>query len=77
MLDGGTIAPGTLGDCATNNAADCVTTGSYKSPDWTNLSAANIKNGASVAGLTGTYPSSGNLLAGADSTDDLDLGSVF
>ncbi len=64
---------GTLADCSANNAADCVTTATYKSADWTNLTAANIKNGVSVAGLTGTYPSSGNLLSGADSTADLDF----
>ncbi len=63
---------GTLADCTTNNTSGCVTTASYKSADWTNLTAANIKNGASVAGLTGTYPSSVNLLTGADGTADLD-----
>ncbi len=66
---------GTLADCSTNNAAGCVTTAPYNSADWTNLTAANIKNGASVAGLTGTYPSSGNLLTGANATADLDTGT--
>lgn len=36
------------------------------------LTPTNIKNGVSIAGITGTYPSSVNLLTGADSTADLD-----
>ncbi len=62
---------GTLGDCTTNNTSGCVTTASYKSADWTNLTAANIKNGASVAGLTGTYPSASNRLVSNTATADL------
>jgi len=67
---------GTLLDCTANNTSGCVTTSTYKSADWTNLTAANIKNGVTVAGLTGTYPSTGNLLSGADATTDLD-GATF
>jgi hypothetical protein len=63
---------GTLADCSSNNVAGCVTAGSYKSADWTNLTAANIKNGATIAGVAGNYPSAGNSLTGADATADLD-----
>ena len=64
---------GTLADCSSNGATDCVTTTSYKSADLTNLSAGNIKSGVTVAGQLGDYPSSTHPLTGADSTADLDL----
>ena len=59
----GSVAPA---DCNSNFQQSCVATSAYQAVSPTNLTAANIKNGVSIAGLTGTYPSSQNLLAGAD-----------
>ncbi len=44
--------------CAANGAIDCVTNSSYKSADFTNLVASNIKSGVTVAGVAGNYTSS-------------------
>jgi hypothetical protein len=66
---------GTLMDCSNNNVAGCVTTESFKSADWTNLTAANIKKDVLVAGIMGDYPSATNLLTGASGTADLDNAS--
>lgn len=52
-----------------------MTTATYKSGDLTNLSAANIKSGVTIAGTAGQYPSATYPLANADSTADLDLAS--
>ena len=62
-------ASGTLADCAAGGATGCVTVTAYKSVTISGL-AAKIKNSVVVAGETGTYPSAGNLLAGADGTSD-------
>ena len=61
---------GTLADCSAGGSTGCVTTATHKSVVISGL-AAKVKNTVVVAGETGTYPSSGNLLAGADSTNDL------
>jgi hypothetical protein len=57
--------------CSANNVTGCVTTSSFRSADWTNLTSANIKNNATVAGVVGTYPSAANPLAGNTATTDL------
>ncbi len=43
--------------CTGNSQSGCVATNTYRSADLSNLSAANIKNGATIAGVTGSYPS--------------------
>lgn len=62
-------------DCNSNNQVGCVTTASFKSIDSANMSlitAGNIKNGVTIAGVTGSYPSASTPLVGASSTADLD-----
>lgn len=63
---------GTLADCSTNNATGCVTTATYQSGDLTNLSAANVRSGVTIAGQAGDFPSATNTLSGASVTADLD-----
>ena len=60
---------GTLADCSTNAVTGCVTTATYKSADLTNLTAANIKNTAVIAGVTGQYPSATYTLTGSSGAD--------
>ena len=62
---------GTLADCSGNSQTNCVATSTYKSSDFVNLLASNIKNGVTIAGNVGTYPSAGNLLAANTSATDL------
>lgn len=45
--------------------------GTFVPPDLSNLTAANIKNGVTIAGVTGTYPSLATPLAGASGLSDL------
>ncbi len=70
---GGSGTTPTLADCSTNNATGCVTTSTYKSADFTNITAGNIKKGVLLAGVTGDYPSSTNPLSGNTGTGDLTL----
>jgi Protein of unknown function (DUF1566) len=44
-------------NCSTSSAVGCVSTAPYVSADLTNLSAQNIKNGVTIAGVSGLYPS--------------------
>jgi hypothetical protein len=67
----GTGVTPTLADCSANNVSGCVTTATYKSADFTNITAGNIKNGVVLAGVTGAYPSVTHPLAGATATADL------
>jgi hypothetical protein len=69
----GTGSTPTLADCSTNYALGCVTTGSYRSADFTNITAGNIKNGITLAGVAGSYPSASYPLAGNTATSDLTL----
>lgn len=66
----GTASPAPA-DCASNAQVGCVTTSTYKAADLTNLVSANIKNGTTVAGVAGSYPSLATPLAGATATTDL------
>jgi len=50
---------GTLTDCAADAAIGCVTVTGYKAADMAVAVAANIKRGVAIAGVTGTFPSSG------------------
>ena len=45
-------------ECTANGSVGCVTTTSYKSADFTNLLASNIKSGVSVAGVDGNVTES-------------------
>jgi hypothetical protein len=63
---------GTLGNCSADGGTGCVTIDSYKSADATRISAGNIRNGVTIAGQAGGYPSSSYRLPFASNTDDLD-----
>ncbi|MGE0171339.1 MAG: DUF1566 domain-containing protein [Oligoflexales bacterium] len=57
--------------CSGNSQQDCLTTATYQSADLSNLSAGSIKNGVTIAGVLGDYPSASNPLIGANATADL------
>lgn len=57
--------------CAGNGEIGCVATASYQSADLSNLFAGNIKNGVTIAGMVGTYPSLATPLTGASGIADL------
>lgn len=61
----------TSGDCTAENGEGCVATANYPSYQKSRLSAANIKFGEVVLGVTGTYPSASNPLNGATAAKDL------
>lgn len=67
----GTGSTPTLADCSTNYASGCVTTSSYRSADFTNITEGNIRSGVTLAGVTGAYPSASYLLASNTATSDL------
>lgn len=67
----GNVVQESHSNCTGNAQTGCVTTATYKSGDLTNLSAANIKSGVTIAGTAGDYPSATNRLAGQDATTDL------
>ena len=56
-------------ECTANASVGCVTTTSYKSADFTNLLAGNIKSGVSVAGVAGnvTLPAASDVKSGTTS----------
>ncbi|MDQ3232292.1 MAG: hypothetical protein M3Q07_10765 [Pseudobdellovibrionaceae bacterium] len=70
---GGSGTTPTLADCIANNITDCVTTSSYKSASFTNITAGNIKSGVTLAGVVGDYPSATYRLAANTATTDLTL----
>jgi hypothetical protein len=55
--------------CSANEEIGCITTSSFKAADFSNLIAANIKTGATIAGVTGIYPSVLAPLAESSGTD--------
>lgn len=61
--------------CTASMQDNCVVQGDYKTLDSTKISAANIKKGTAILGVTGTYPSAGNLLPDASDTTDLAMGN--
>ena len=64
--------------CSSNGEDDCfvASNSNYDAADLTNLLAGNIKNGVSIAGLAGEYPSTNYRLAGnTNATDLTSLGS--
>jgi hypothetical protein len=67
---GTTVTP-TLANCSTDGGMGCVAVAGYKAADMTNVVAAKIKNGVTIAAVVGDYPSATNPLAGADTTADL------
>jgi hypothetical protein len=75
----GTRYTGTISDAGTINpttATQTFNTSVYRTFTVAgngNLTAANIKNGTTIFGVTGAYPSSTYPLAGADNTADLDF----
>lgn len=58
-------------DCSTDNEEDCVTTAAFPAYKKARLTAPVIKNGTTILGVTGTYPSVGNSLGSATITKDL------
>ncbi|HYX35930.1 MAG TPA: hypothetical protein VE954_22750 [Oligoflexus sp.] len=68
---GGTGSTPTLADCSSNNTMGCITTSSWRSADWSTIIAGNIKSGATVAGVTGQYPSGAYPLNGSTGINDL------
>ena len=71
---GGNGSTGTIADCSSNGEDDCyVDSGtSFDAGDLSNLAAANIKSGVTIAGQAGDYPSSTYPLPSASGTADLD-----
>ena len=61
--------------CSVSGQSDCLAQGTFMAVSQEELLPAVIKTGVTVGGVTGTYPSSGNPLAGADATADLDYAS--
>lgn len=68
----GSVTPESHANCSGNAQVGCVTTATYKSADLTNVTQANIKNGVTIAGIPGLYPSATYPLTGASGTADLD-----
>ena len=62
---------GTLADCALDGATGCVSTAGYPAANLSFLSPGNIKKSATIAGVTGDYPSATYALAGATVATDL------
>jgi hypothetical protein len=62
---------GSLGACASDGAAGCVTVAGFKAADMTAAVSGHIKAGITIAGVNGTYPSSTHTLPGAGGTSDL------
>lgn len=52
-------------DCITDGEIGCVATPSFKAVDMSNLTIGNIRNGISVGGITGDFPSNIYKLSGA------------
>jgi hypothetical protein len=69
----GTGVTPTLGDCAADGGVGCVAVAGFKAADMTNVVAAKIKSGVTIAAVVGDYPSATYPLAGADATADLDF----
>ena len=63
-------AAGNLQDCTSNGQLNCKTTASYKAADLTNLNAANIISGVTIAGTPGS------LVLPADCSSDGAIGCV-
>jgi Protein of unknown function (DUF1566) len=64
-------ATGTLLDCSVDGTIGCVATASFKAVDNTKIIAANFKNGVTIAGVTGNYPSAISPLATNTVASDL------
>lgn len=58
-------------DCAADGATDCVTTTSFKAADMTAVSAGTVRNGYTIAGVAGDFPSATHRLTGSSATPDL------
>jgi hypothetical protein len=67
----GTSVTPTLADCSTDGGTSCVAVAGFKAADMSNVVAAKIKSGVTIAAVVGDYPSATNPLAGADATADL------
>lgn len=63
---------GYLVDCAADGATGCVATGNFKAVEASRLSPDNIKNGVSIGGVVGRYPSSAAPLASNFADPDLE-----
>lgn len=61
----------TIPQCDEYGQIDCISNNSFKSIDLTNLTVGVLKNGVSINGVTGQYPSSSYLLASSTSVADL------
>jgi hypothetical protein len=62
---------GAINVCNQNAQVACLTDSTFRSTDFTDLKAENIKNGIQIAGVTGTYPSPTAPLTGATAMPDL------
>jgi hypothetical protein len=69
----GTAVTPTLADCSVDGGISCVAVAGFKAADMTNVVAAKIKSGVTIAAVVGDYPSATYPLAGADATADLDF----
>lgn len=59
--------------CAADDRTDCVATGAFPALDKSALSAADLRSGTVIAGVTGTYPSAANPLAGNTARAELNF----
>lgn len=70
--NGSSVTP-LLSDCSIDGGTGCVAVADFKAADMTNAVAGKIRSGATIAGISGDYPSVANPLDGADGTADLVL----
>jgi len=62
---------GTLANCGLDGATDCVATMGFPAANLMVLSPGSIKNGITIGGVTGQFPSTTYRLPGATATNDL------
>ncbi|RYZ90909.1 MAG: DUF1566 domain-containing protein [Proteobacteria bacterium] len=67
----GSVTAESHSNCAVDNSTGCVAIATFKAVETAKLTAGVIKNGYSVGGVSGLYPSSGFPLAGNTATQDL------
>jgi hypothetical protein len=58
-------------NCAADGATGCIAVAAYKAADMTQVTAANIKSGVTIANVVGAYPSVTYPLPNASTTADL------
>jgi hypothetical protein len=67
LCDGST-SPGQLRSCSLDGQSSCLATQDFPTIEPKDLDAKNLRTGITFAGISGTYPSQDNPLAGSDSS---------